>query len=74
MQRGLRAFRRLLAPQRLDQLRSRDDLLAMKEQHREQHPLLGARRGQITITLDNPQRTKQLELHAVGLSHALARR
>jgi hypothetical protein len=46
----------------------------MKEQHREQHALLGARGGQIAIALDNPQRTKQLELHAFGLSHALARR
>ena len=74
VQRGLRAFRRLFAPQRLDQLWSRDDLLAVEEQRREQRPLLGTRRGQITIALDDPQRTKQLELHAFGLSHALARR
>jgi hypothetical protein len=46
----------------------------MNKQHREQHPLFGARRGQIAIALDNSQRTKQLELHACGLSHALARR
>ena len=64
MQRGLRGFRRLLSPQRLDQLSAGHDLLAMQEQHREQRPLLGARRGHIAATVDNPQRTKQLELHA----------
>jgi hypothetical protein len=46
----------------------------MQEQHREQRPLLRARRGHIAATLDNPQRTKQLELHPSGLSHVLARR
>ena len=67
MQRGLRGSRRRLAPQRLDQLSAGHDLLAMQEQHREQRPLLGPRRGDVAATLDNPQRTKQLELHPVGI-------
>jgi hypothetical protein len=74
VQRGLRRSRRLLSPQCLDQLGAAHDLLATQEQHREQRPLLGTRRGHIAATLDNPQRTKQLEFHSCRLSHALARR
>jgi hypothetical protein len=67
VQRGLRGSRRLFPPQRLDQLSAGHDLLAMQEQHREQHPLFGTRRGHIAVTLDNPQRTKQLELHLLRI-------
>ena len=74
VQRGLRGSGRLLSPERLDQLRAGHDLLAMQEQHREQCPLLGARRGHVAAILDNPQRTKQLVLQPRGLSHVLARR
>ena len=63
VQRGLRGSGRLLAPQRLDQLSAGHHLLAMQQQHREQRPLLGARRGHVAATLDDPQRTKQLVLH-----------
>ncbi len=74
VQRGLGGFRRLLPPQRLDQPDAGHHLLAMQEQHREQRPLFGTRGCHIAATLDNPQRPKQFELHALGLSHALARR
>jgi hypothetical protein len=74
VQRSLCALGRLLSPQRVDQLSAGDDLLAVQEQHREQRPLLRARRRQLTVTVGDPKWTKQLELHSLGLSHALARR
>jgi hypothetical protein len=74
VQRGLRGARRLLAPQRLDQLGARHDLAAAQEQQRQQRALLRARRGHIGVTFDNPQRTQQLEPHLAGFSHAFARR
>ena len=74
MQGGLGAPRRLLSPQRLDQPTARHDLAAAQEQQGEQRPLLGARRGHIGVTFENPQRTKQLKPHVFGFSHVLARR
>jgi hypothetical protein len=68
VQRGLRRARRLLAPQRLDQLRAGHDLRPAQEQHREERPLLGARRSHVKATLDDAQRTKQIELHLCRLS------
>ena len=68
VQRGLRRARRLLPPQRLDQPGARHHLAAAQQQHREQRPLLGARRSHVKATLDDTQRTKQLESHLCRLS------
>ena len=72
VQRVLRATRRILTPQRLDQLRARDHLTTTQQQQRQQRTLLRTRRGQITPTIDHPQRTKQLEAHVTPISHGLS--
>ena len=67
MQRVLRATRRILTPQRLNQLRARDHLTTTQHQQRQQRTLLRTRRGQIAPAIENPQRTKQLEAHVTPI-------
>ena len=63
VQRGLRRAGGRLSPKGVDELLPRHDLLAMQEQHRKQRALLRARRGEIAATVDDPERTEDLELH-----------
>ena len=67
MQRVLRTTRRILTPQRLDQLRARHHLTTTQHQQRQQRTLLRTRRGHITPAIENPQRTKQLEAHVTPI-------
>ena len=67
VQRVLRATRRILTPQRLDQLRARDHLTTTQQQQRQQRTLLRTRRGHIASAIDHPQRTKQLEPHVTPI-------
>ena len=80
LQGGLRRLRGRGAPEGIDEVVSRDDLICTKEEEPQQHPLLWPRGSQVAPVGLDPQRPEQPEVHVtpilarifVGVSGALA--